>query len=185
MLRSKSVRAKRALLTLYVLQVLILTALVSCSHPADQPIAGWPTRSIISSTAEAGHITGTLSNLGTRPGSFALTWSEIELTSYLGSILPTGDQTTLWCQPGELYLKYQTLGMYGHSLSARMSPRLSDNQLQFDIRGVWFDSQPLGSWLHRVLQSMLNDILADSLGQYRLQEFSVELGLVRIRGELD
>lgn len=66
-----------------------------------------------------------------------------------------------------------------------MSPRLSDNQLQFDLRGVWFDNQPIGSWLQRIVQSMLNDILADSLGQYRLQEFSIELRQIRIRGELD
>lgn len=165
--------------------MLILSALISCSHTVDQPIAGWPTRSVFSSTAEARHIAGELTNLGTRPGSFALTWSETELTSYLGSILPTGDQATLWCQPGELYLKYQTPGMQGHSLSARMSPRLSDNQLQFDLRGVWFDNQPIGSWLQRIVQSMLNDILADSLGQYRLQEFSIELRQIRIRGELD
>ena len=165
--------------------MLILLALISCSRPADQPIEGWPTRSVFSSTIEAGHIAGELTRLGSKPGSFTLTLSETELTSYLGSILPAGDRATLWCETGELYLRYQTLGMNGHSLSARMSPRLSDNQLQFDLRGVWFDNQPLGSWLSRTLQSMLNDILADSLGQYRLQEFTVELGQVRIRGELD
>ena len=32
---------------------------------------------------------------------------------------------------------------------------------------------------------MLNDILVDSLGQYRVQEFTIDLGKLRIRGELD
>jgi hypothetical protein len=73
----------------------------------------------------------------------------------------------------------------GLILSARMSPRLSENQLQFDLHGVWLDKQILGPWLSRTLQSMLNDILVDSLGQYRLQEFTVELGQIRIRGDLD
>ncbi|MHB1354715.1 MAG: hypothetical protein ACYCZF_01925 [Anaerolineae bacterium] len=151
----------------------------------DQPIEGWPTRSIITSVADVGHVARELAELGSKPGAFTLNWSETELTSYLGSMLPSGDKVTLWCEPSELYFKYQTLTMKGHSLSVRMSPQLNDNQLQFELSGIWFDNQPLGSWLSRTLQSMLNDILVDSLGQYRLQEFTVDVGRLRVRGELD
>lgn len=100
-------------------------------------------------------------------------------------MLSTGDKVTLWCQPGELYLIYQTLALNGHSLNVRMSPRLRDNQLQFDLDGVWFDNQLIGPWLCDILQSMLNDILVDSLGQYRLQEVTVDFKQLYIRGELD
>jgi hypothetical protein len=168
----------------WLLFAFILVVAVSCARPADQPIEGWPTRSIYPGSVAAAHITSDLHRLGTTPGVFELYWTETELSSYLGSIIPIGDQAMLWCEPGEVFLSYHALAMNGHSLSVRMSPRLVDNQLQFELGGVWLDSQPLGSWFQSILQGMLNDILTDSLGQYRLNEFSVRSGQILIRGEL-
>jgi hypothetical protein len=158
--------------------------LAGCTRLADQPIEGWPVRSVLSSAAEAARISRDISSLGSNPGAFALSWSETELTSYLGSTLPVGDKVVLWCEPGQVFLRYQSSRLKGHSVSARISPRLVNQQLLFDIKGIWLDNRPLGPWFAGIIKGMLNDVLIDALGQYRFQEITVEPGQIRIRGEL-
>lgn len=158
-------------------------SLAGCAAPANFPVY-WPERSINTAGISARQIQDDMQQLGSQPGPFQLTWSEGAVTAYLRTTLPPPDEIALWCEPNELYIQLRLSALRGAVLRVRLVPRLDNNALLLELRGVWIGERSVPPAVRRALQAMANDALADLTGSYALQQVHISQGQIAIRGTM-